>query len=77
MIYHCDRKRIQEKIETFHRFGDRGKGGVTRLSLSPEALQAREEFVRRCRRLSMRVKTDDMEIYMLPWKAATTLCRQL
>ncbi len=60
MIYHCDRKRIQEKIETFHRFGDRGKGGVTRLSLSPEALQAREEFVRRCRRLSMTVKTDDM-----------------
>ncbi|MGI6012574.1 MAG: Zn-dependent hydrolase [Ruminococcus sp.] len=59
-MYYCDRKRMQEKIEAFYKFGKERTGGVTRLSLSPEALAARKEFVRRCQEMSMKIKTDDM-----------------
>jgi N-carbamoyl-L-amino-acid hydrolase len=51
---------MQDKITTFSRFGDTGNGGITRFSLSPEALAARAEFVRRMRALGAAVVSDDM-----------------
>lgn len=56
----CSKERLQDKIETFSKFGDTGTGGITRLSLSKEALEARAEFVNRCKKLGLEVKTDDM-----------------
>ena len=56
----CNKERLEDKIKTFSKFGDTGKGGITRLSLSPAALEAREEFCKRCKALGMDVKTDDM-----------------
>lgn len=40
----CDKEGMEDKIVTFSKFGDTGKGGITRLSLSKVALQARENF---------------------------------
>lgn len=56
----CNMDRLAEKIETFSRFGDTGKGGVTRFSLSKEAIEARHEFKRRMEALGATVVTDDM-----------------
>lgn len=56
----CSKERMEDKIVTFSKFGDTGKGGITRLSLSPEAIQAREELCKRCKALGMEIKTDDM-----------------
>ncbi len=56
----CSKERLKDKIETFSQFGDTGKGGITRFSLSPAALEAREEFCKRCKTLGMTIKTDDM-----------------
>lgn len=56
----CSMKRMEDKIVTFSKFGDTGKGGITRLSLSPAALEARDEFCKRCKALGMEIKTDDM-----------------
>lgn len=58
--YTCSPERLEEKIKTFSQFGDTGNGGITRLSLSKEALTARKEFIQRCEALGMTVKTDDM-----------------
>ena len=49
----CSKERMENKILTFSKFGDTGNGGVTRLSLTEPALQAREEF-RKARMLSFR-----------------------
>ena len=46
-MYECSLERMTDKIKTMSQFGDAGHGGITRYSLSPEALQARGEFVRR------------------------------
>lgn len=56
----CNSNRLEEKIKTFSKFGDTGNGGITRFSLSKEALEARAEFCRRCKELGMEIKTDDM-----------------
>lgn len=56
----CNIDRLEDKIKTFSRFGDTGRGGITRFSLSKEALLAREEFCNRCVELGMVIKTDDM-----------------
>ncbi len=56
----CNKDRLNDKIVTFSKFGDTGKGGITRFSLSAEALAARVEFVKRCEALGMTIKTDDM-----------------
>ena len=47
VMYECSEERMQDKISTMSKFGDAGHGGITRYSLSPEALQARGEFIRR------------------------------
>lgn len=59
-MLNCNKDRIQNKIETFARFGDTGHGGITRFSLSKEALQAREEFVKRMKAVGAEVITDDI-----------------
>jgi N-carbamoyl-L-amino-acid hydrolase len=59
-VISCNLKRLEDKIRTFSAFGDTGKGGVTRFSLSPEALAARAEFVRRMEAIGCAVVSDDM-----------------
>ena len=56
----CSLERMDDKIKAFSKYGDTGKGGVTRFSLSPEALAAREEFRNRMEALGAIVVTDDM-----------------
>ncbi len=56
----CNLERMRDKIDTFSKFGDTGHGGVTRFSLSPEALAARAEFKRRMEALGATVVSDDM-----------------
>lgn len=56
----CSLERMSEKIECFSHFGDSGNGGVTRFSLSAEALEARAEFRRRMEELGAEVVSDDM-----------------
>lgn len=60
MKYYCSKGRLNDKITTFSKFGDTGKGGITRLSLSKEALMARDEFCKRCESMGMEIKFDDM-----------------
>lgn len=59
-MVNCSIERLQEKIQTFSRFGDTGKGGITRLCLTEPNLQARAEFCKRCEALGMSIKIDDM-----------------
>ena len=54
------RERMQDKIETFSKFGATGNGGITRLCFSNADLQARAEFCRCCEALGMNIKSDDM-----------------
>lgn len=56
----CSYERLEDKIKTFGKFGDTGRGGITRFSLSPEALEARKEFKRRMEAIGAVVVTDDM-----------------
>lgn len=56
----CNEKRLENKILTFSKFGDTGKGGITRLSLSEPALKARAEFCNRMKSLGADITTDDM-----------------
>lgn len=56
----CSLERMTDKIKTFSQFGDTGKGGITRFSLSPEALMARAEFKKRMEAIGATIVTDDM-----------------
>jgi len=56
----CSLERLVEKIKTFSKFGDTGRGGVTRYSLSKEAIAARHEFKKRMEALGATVVTNDM-----------------
>ena len=56
----CDKQRLEEKIVSFSKMGDTGKGGVTRLCFSKEEIEARNEFCKRCKELDMEIKFDDM-----------------
>ncbi|SMC64258.1 Zn-dependent hydrolase [Papillibacter cinnamivorans] len=56
----CSLERLEDKIRTFSKFGDTGRGGITRFSLSPEALAARAEFKKRMEAIGAKVVTDDM-----------------
>ncbi len=63
-MYECDLERMQDKISTFSKFGDTGHGGITRFSLSPAAIQARNEIKTRMTKLGLDFKTDDLgDIY--------------
>lgn len=56
----CSLERMDEKIKIFSKFGDTGNGGITRFSLSPEALMARAEFKKRMEAIGATVVMDDM-----------------
>lgn len=63
-LIYCSKERLEDKIKTFASFGATEGGGVTRLSLSKEALAARDEFCRRMKACGARVYTDDLgDIY--------------
>ena len=63
-MYECNIERMEEKITAFGGFGDTGHGGITRFSLSPAAIQARNEIKLRMTRLGLDFKTDDLgDIY--------------
>jgi N-carbamoyl-L-amino-acid hydrolase len=51
---------MDEKIKAFSKFGDTGRGGVTRFALSPEDLAARAEFKKRMEAIGATVVCDDM-----------------
>ncbi|WP_027398141.1 Zn-dependent hydrolase [Anaerovorax odorimutans] len=59
-MYTCNKDRLEDKIVTFSKFGDAGHGGITRYSLSPEAHQARDEFVKRMKAIGAEIESDDM-----------------
>ena len=59
-MYTCSYDRMKDKIETFSKFGDAGHGGITRYSLSPEAIQARNEFRRRMEAIGAVIEVDDV-----------------
>lgn len=56
----CSKERMEDLIVTFSKFGDAGNGGITRYSLSPEAHQARDEFVKRMKSIGAVIETDDL-----------------
>lgn len=59
-MYKCSLERMVDKIKTFKVFGDAGHGGITRYSLSPEAIQAREEFKKRMEAIGAIIEIDDL-----------------
>lgn len=59
-MYKCSLDRMSDKIRTFSTFGDAGHGGITRYSLSPEALMARHEFKRRMEAIGAIIEVDDV-----------------
>ena len=59
-MYCCSEERMEDKIRTFSTFGDVGHGGITRYSLSPEAIQARNEFIRRMKAIGAEIQVDDV-----------------
>lgn len=71
----CDKERMEDKITTFSKFGDTGKGGITRLSLSEAALQARGEFSKRMKVLGAEIITDDMGNMYATFKGSEDLPR--
>lgn len=59
-MYTCSLERMKDKISTFSRFGDAGHGGITRYSLSPAAVEARNEFRRRMEAIGAEMEVDDL-----------------
>ena len=59
-MYTTNKDRMSEKIKAFSRFGDLGNGGITRLSLSRQVIEARTEFRKRAKALGMSVESDDV-----------------
>lgn len=59
-LYKCNQSRLKDSIEQISRFGATDRGGVTRLSLSKEDIEARDYFCECCRNLGLDVRIDDM-----------------
>ena len=59
-MYTCSEARMADKIKTFSTYGDAGHGGITRYSMSPEAIQARNEFRRRMEAIGAEIEIDDV-----------------
>ena len=59
-MYTCSLERMKDKIKTFSQFGDAGHGGITRYSLSPEAILARTEFRKRMEAIGATIEVDDV-----------------
>ena len=72
-ILTCDKRRMEDRIFTFSKFGDAGNGGITRFSLSEAALQARSEFTKRMKTLGAEIVTDDMANMYATFKGTENL----
>ncbi len=59
-MYTCSMERMTDKINTFSQFGDAGHGGITRYSLSEEAIHARNEFRKRMEAIHAIIEIDDL-----------------
>ena len=59
-MYRCSLERMTDKIKTFSQFGDAGHGGITRYTLSPEDIDARNEFVKRMEAIGAIIEFDDV-----------------
>lgn len=59
-MYKASEKRMEDKINTFSKFGATEGGGITRYSLSEANVQAREEFEKRMKAIGAEIVTDDM-----------------
>jgi len=59
-MYECSLERMEDKIKTMSQFGDAGHGGITRYSLSQEAIQARKEFEKRMKAIGAAIEYDDV-----------------
>lgn len=59
-MYKCSLERMTDKIKTFSKFGDAGHGGITRYSLSAEAIMARKEFEKRMKAIGAIIEVDDV-----------------
>lgn len=59
-MYKCSLDRMKDKIATFSKYGDAHHGGVTRYSLSDEAIMARKEFEERMKKIGAIIETDDL-----------------
>ena len=59
-VYQCSEKRMEEMITTCSRDGDAGHGGITRYSLSAEAILARNEFIDRMSKIGATIEIDDL-----------------
>lgn len=59
-MFKCDIDRLEEKIKCYSKFGDTGKGGITRLCLTAEDIEGRNEFIKRAKDLGASIKIDDM-----------------
>ncbi len=59
-MYTCSLERMTDKIKTFSQFGDAGHGGITRYTLSPEDIQARNEFIQRMKAIGAIIEIDDV-----------------
>lgn len=59
-MYTASLERMTDKIKTFSKYGDAGHGGITRYSLSPAAIQARNEFIKRMKAIGAEIEIDDV-----------------
>ena len=59
-MYTTSKERMTEKITAFSKFGALDGGGITRLSMSPPALEARAEFKKRTGALGLTIESDDI-----------------
>lgn len=59
-MYTCNLESMENKIKTFSKFGDAGHGGITRYSLSKEAIMARKEFQKRMENIGAVIEVDDL-----------------
>ena len=59
-MYTCNTERMIDKIAAFSKFGDAGRGGITRFSLSPEDHLARNEFATGMEKIGAAIECDDM-----------------
>lgn len=58
-MYNCSIDRMKDKIRTMSQYGDAGHGGITRYTLSPEDIMARNEFITRMKAIGAVIETDD------------------
>jgi N-carbamoyl-L-amino-acid hydrolase len=59
-MYTCSQERMTDKIKTMSQFGDAGHGGITRYTLSPADILAREEFQKRMEAIGAIIEVDDV-----------------